>query len=214
MTARALCLVTVANLACDIRQLSPQWHFDSASDRVALLNLWNSGCRRAIARTLEYLRPFRDKPSHPWLAMQAFGTATHAIADFYAHTTWIELHLAKYPASPIPLAPLFALECDVEQFPPGIQSGYFHLRHGIHGCPRSDGRYRPPPGFQYAHADLAKDFPDKGHGADHVPAGDHTYFEAALRLATAATVDAWQRLPPLLVERYGPPASGLLAYFY
>jgi hypothetical protein len=145
--------------------------------------------------------------------MAAFGTATHAIADFYAHTTWIELYLAMYPSAGIPLAPLFALECDVEQFPPGIQSGYFHLRHGIHGCPRSGDRYQPPPGFQYAHAELAKDFPDKGHGAELVPAGNHTYFDVAVRLATAATVDAWQSLSPLLIDRYGQNASGLLAYF-
>jgi hypothetical protein len=213
MSARALGLVTVANLACDLCQLSPQWHFDSASDRGALLDLWNRGCRRAIARTLEYLRPLRGRPSHPWLAMEAFGTATHAIADFYAHTTWIELYLAKYPSAGIPLAPLFALECDVGQFPPGIQSGYFHLRHGIHGCPRSGDRYHPPPGFQYAHAELAKDFPDKGHGAELIPTGNHSYFDVAVRLATAATVDAWQSLSPLLVDRYGPNASGLLAYF-
>jgi hypothetical protein len=147
------------------------------------------------------------------LALEAFGTATHAIADFYAHTTWIELYLAKCPPDAIPLAPLFALECDVEQFPPGIQSGYYHLRHGIQGCPKSGDRYRPPPEFQFAHAELAKDFSTKGHGAELVPSGNHTYFDVAVRLAIGATVDAWDSLSSLLVERYGQIAGGLLAYF-
>ena len=213
MGARALRLITVANLACDLCQLSPQWHFDSASDPGALLELWNRGCRRAIGKTLEYCRPIRGRPSHPCLALEAFGTATHAIADFYAHTSWIELYLAGSSATAIPLAPLFALECSVEQFPSSIQSGYFHLRHGIHGCPRSGGRYHPPSGFEYAHAELAKDFPDKGHGAELVPLGNHTYFDVAMRLATAATVEAWQRLPELLADDYGPIANDLLAYF-
>ncbi len=213
MSGGSLRLITVANLTCDALQLSPQWHFDSAPDPGAIVALWRQGCRKALSRSLRYCRPNHGMPRNRRLALLAFGAASHAIADFYAHTNWIELYLQECSPDSIPLAPLSTLECDVSQFPPRLQSGYFHLRHGIYGCPRVDGVYCPPPGFLYAHAQLAKDFSNQGHGADPIAAGSlTTHFEVAVRLAADATLQAWQNLSQLLLETYGPVTRAILAY--
>jgi hypothetical protein len=212
---RSLGLITIANLGCDLRQLSPEWHFDSASDPEALFALWKRGGRRAIVQTvMTYCRPRNGRPQHPHLACLALGAATHATADFYAHTNWIELHLKECSADAIPLAPLYDLDCTANQFPRGLQSGYFHLRHGVQGCRRKGGVYFPPPGFDYAHAQLAKDFPHKGHGADLISLGGevNTYFDIAMRLATDGTRLMWHSLSGLLQAEYGPAGHDLMVF--
>jgi len=210
--ANALRLITLANLVCDVRQLSPEWHFDSAPDRDTILLLWQRGCKRGINQAVRYCQPLYGRLRNPRLALIAFGATTHAIADFYAHTNWIELYLNDgYSVDAVPLAPLFTLEFDLDQFPPHLQSGYFHLRHGLRGCPRQGDLYTPPQGFEYAHAQLAKDFSHKGHGAERISSGEATYFEIAMRLATSATLDAWESLRLLLQTIYGPTTHDLLA---
>ncbi len=202
-------------MACDMRQLSPEWHFDSAPNPDTIVALWNRGCRRVIDKTLTFCRPVRGRPEHPRLALLGFGAVTHAIADFYAHTNWIELHLSEHvvPISRVPVAQLYALECNAGQFPSLLESGYFHLRHGVSGCPHRNGKFCPPNGCSYAHAEIAKDFPRQGHGADPVPGGDATYFDAAVQLAVAATVEAWQSLHALLLDRYGAVANEVTDWF-
>jgi hypothetical protein len=212
---RSLGLIILANLGCDLRQFSPEWHFDSAQNPEALLALWKQGGRRALVQTvMTYCRPRHGRPQHPYLACLALGAASHATADFYAHTNWIELYLEECSAGAIPLAPLYDLDSTVDQFPRGLQSGYFHLRYGIHGCRRKGGVYYPPPGFAYAHAQLAKDFPHKGHGADLVSPGVEavTYFDIAMRLATDGTRRMWQSLSDLLQAEYGPVGQDLLVF--
>jgi hypothetical protein len=210
---RSFGLITLANLGCDLCQLSPEWHFDSASNPEALLTLWRRGGRKALVQTvMRYCRPHRGRPQHPYLACLAIGAASHATADFYAHTNWIELYLQDCSADAIPLAPLYDLDCTVDQFPKGLQSGYFHLRYGAQGCRRKGGIYYPPPGFDYAHAQLAKDFPHKGHGADLISSKAEalTYFDIAIRLAADGTRRMWQSLSDLLLAEYGPVGRDLL----
>jgi len=105
--ANALRLITLANLVCDVRQLSPEWHFDSAPDRDTILLLWQRGCKRGINQAVRYCQPLYGRLRNPRLALIAFGATTHAIADFYAHTNWIELYLNDgYSVDAVPLAPL------------------------------------------------------------------------------------------------------------
>lgn len=144
-----------------------------------------------LARALALCAP-RDTAATRLLdrhgALAAFGGATHALADFYSHTNWIELAFARGEL-PQP-APLLGHTCDPESFPPDLQSGYFHLRHGLSGCPRAG----PPPGFAYCHARLNKDAPDRGHGAERPVSGGPTYHALAVQLAVASTHAAWVTL--------------------
>lgn len=184
---RALRLVIRANKRSDLHQLAPEYHFDSAPDPRALCRLWQRGLHawltRAVARAVP---PGRDaRPLDRRRALADFGRATHALADFYAHTNWIELALAR-GESPAP-APLLADSCDSAQLPAGLQSGYFHLRHGLTGCPRGG----PPAGFAFCHAQLNKDSPLRGHGAERPRPAGPTYHDIAVQLAIASTRSAW-----------------------
>jgi hypothetical protein len=58
---------------------------------------------------------------------------THALADFYAHSNWIELQFAAQ-VSPGP-APLVSLGCDPAALAAALQTGYFSLGSGLDGCP-------------------------------------------------------------------------------
>jgi len=83
------------------------------------------------------------------------------------------------------------------------RSGYFSLRYGLGGCPTRDGRPGPPPGFAHCHAQLNKDAPHRGRGAERAAPGGPTYHELAVRLAVATTHDAWEALIRRLRATYG-----------
>ncbi len=184
---RALRLVIRANKRSDLHQLAPAYHFDSAPTPRALCDLWQRGLHawltRAVARAAPSGREAR--PLECRRALADFGRATHAVADFYAHTNWIELALAR-GESPAP-APLLAGFSDPAQLPADLQSGYFHLRYGLTGCPRGG----PPAGFAFCHAQLNKDSPQRGHGAERSGRADLTYHDIAVQLAIASTRSAW-----------------------
>jgi hypothetical protein len=184
---RALSLVIRANKRSDVHQLAPAYHFDSAPTPRALCDLWQRGLHawltRAVARAAPSGREVR--PLERRRALADFGRATHAVADFYAHTNWIELALAR-GESPAP-APLIAGFSDPAQLPADLQSGYFHLRYGLTGCPRGG----PPAGFAFCHAQLNKDSPQRGHGAERSGRADLTYHDIAVQLAIVSTRSAW-----------------------
>lgn len=196
----ALRVVATANARCDLYQWQPERHFDNGRDVAALGALWRRGLHGYLVRCVECCAPVdtaRRRPRGRRGALVALGMATHALADFYAHTSWIELLGPNAPT-----APLLGDAWPAAALPPDLHSGYFSLRHGLAGCPRRDGAYMPPHGFRACHATLNKDAPDRGHGAERMAPGGPTYHEVAVRLATAATRELWEALRVRLDAAY------------
>jgi hypothetical protein len=205
----ALKVVVTANRHSDLYQWAPERHFDNANDLATLGGLWRRGLHAYLARVVACAAPTGARGEtlrNQRGALKALGMATHALADFYAHTNWIEL-LGPQAG----LAPLLDDAFPAAQLPSDLQSGYFSLRFGLRGCPSRAGVYMPPPGFRYCHAELNKDAPDRGHGAERVlpgtPAGP-TYHEVAVRLATCSTRALWEALRRRLRTAY-PVAEAL-----
>jgi hypothetical protein len=200
LASDALRVVILANRRSDLHQLTPYYHFDSARDARALCDLWERGLHTWLARAVALSTP-GDSAAPGFLkrrdALAAFGRATHALADFYSHTNWIELAVARgeKPA----LAPLLEDRCDPERLPAGLQSGYFSLRYGLSGCPRSG----PPPGFAYCHATLNKDAPNRGRGAERPAPDAPTYHEMAVQLAIGSTRAAWETVRDVSAQAGG-----------
>ncbi|TMC24167.1 MAG: hypothetical protein E6J34_00955 [Chloroflexi bacterium] len=80
--------------------------------------------------------------------------------------------------------------------------GYFSLWYGVSGCPKIAGKLEPPRGYSYCHEQIAKDHPDKGHGADRIGVGCPTYHEVAVLQATRATRQLWKALHDYIVTKY------------
>ena len=91
----------------------------------------------------------------------------------------------------------------MSDFPVELESGYFNLWYGASGCPKIAGTLQPPRGYRYCHEQLAKDHPDKGHGADRVTVDGPTYHELAVLQATRATRQLWEMLHDRIITRYG-----------
>lgn len=211
LAPKALRVVASANKFCDLYQWVPERHFDNGRDIATLDQLWRRGLHAYLTRAVERCAPAHSQ-GHLLTdrrgALKAIGMATHALADFYAHTNWIEL-LGAEPEQ----APLLGDEFPTAQLPSGLQSGYFSLRYGLKGCPSRCGVYAPPPGYRYCHEQLNKDAPDRGHGAERITPGTlegPTYHEVAVRLATAGTRDLWEALRGRLAVTY-PDAETLVA---
>ena len=177
-----------ANVRCDLYQLSPESHFDNAPDRETLALLWENGLNHYYSRALDWSRRF---PHQPRKYLSSFGEASHALADFYAHTNWVEIQNEN--GDPELLAPLLEQSFAIFKFPPGIQSGFYSLRYGPTGCPQKNGVYQAPSPFRYCHANLAKDHADHGHGAERASPGGLTFYEQAVSLAVRATTALWER---------------------
>ena len=117
-------------------QLRPEWHFDSANDAAAICDRWSKGPKALLdASALAAVDAFRRVPGKPddpaqitkkrEEALRAYGQYLHAIQDFYAHTNWIELHVAAGQRPD--LAPI-GDGCDastLQSLAPGLRSGYF-----------------------------------------------------------------------------------------
>jgi len=77
------------NLGSDRHQFSPEKHFDGAKNPADICQLWEKGFNAAMKRAVELAAPVgiekRDLDDRKG-ALEAFGEATHALADFYAHT--------------------------------------------------------------------------------------------------------------------------------
>jgi len=211
LAPEALRIVVFANQICDLYQWAPERHFDNGRDSAALDQLWRRGLHAYLTRAIARCAPTRSPghlPTDRRGALRAFGMATHALADFYAHTNWIELLGAEAER-----APLLGDEFPTARVPAGLQSGYYSLRYGLKGCPSRRGAYTPPPGYRYCHEQLNKDAPDRGHGAEQITPGTPdgpTYHEVAVRLATAGTRDLWEALQGRLAVTY-PEAERLVA---
>ena len=139
-------------------------------------------------------------------ARSAFGGLAHALEDFYAHTSWVELSIAAgQPERPTPqLMPT----CDPNTLPAGLHSGYFSLDFGDHenplaGCPPGG----PPPGFVECHLALNKDDWDTPRGIAPVPGTNMNHFDLAKLLATRATTDLYWQVRGLVADKYGECAA-------
>ena len=187
----ALGVVALANARCDLYQWAAERHFDSGRDVAALGALWRRGLRRYLTLAVERALPAdgRDGPRDRLGALRALGMASHALADFYAHTNWVELHGADAPQ-----APLLGDKWPAEALPADLASGYFSLRYGMRGCPLRGGVPVPPAGYRFCHETLNKDMPTRGHGADPVAPNGPTCHAVAVRLAEDGTRALWQAL--------------------
>lgn len=191
------------NLGSDRHQLSPEKHFDSAKNPMEICQLWERGLNAALKRAVELAAPVgieKRKLDDRQGALEAFGEATHSLADFYSHTNWIELHELSHYQTPlaVPQAPILDQRCAPSAFSPRLHSGYFSLSHGTSGCPSAG----PPAGFGSCHSQLAKDEPTSGHGKDKIGGGNITYHEAAVAVSIRATRSAWRVLHDRIVARY------------
>jgi hypothetical protein len=208
MSSQALGWIITANKFSDLYQFAPERHFDNAPSREMICERWRKGLKVFIDRAIELSAPTsneRRAPRNRKGALKAFGAASHALADFYAHTNWVELGIAQGDLET--LAPLLGDTCNVNDLPVGLESGYFSLWHGLSGCPKSAGKPNPPTGYNYCHEQLAKDHPHKGHGADRISVGGPTYHELAVLQATRATRQLWQMLHDRIVVKYGTGAA-------
>jgi hypothetical protein len=203
ISAAALNWLVLANKCSDIFQWAPERHFDSAPDPDTVCLRWRDGLQTFLTRAVDLSAPMPGLRGalRRWRALAALGAATHALADFYAHTNWIELAVAS--GQPESLAPLLGATCENVEFPAELQSGYFGMRYGLSGCPHVDGRPNPPAGYRYCHLQLAKDYATHGHGADKLGPHGPTFYELAISLATRATCDMWKNFRQRIVASYG-----------
>jgi len=192
MSEATLAWIITSNLRSDLVQWQPARHFDCCKDSEAICRLWQQGFKTYFDRSVAMAAPVKTDPlrlRNRRSALASFALASHALADFYAHSNWVELWAAKEDYAR--LAPLLKEACSPSDFPEGLQSGYFGVQYGRKGCPEKDGRFQPPHGFGYCHEQLAKDYPDKGHGADRIKPDGPTHFEIAMSLAIQSTRELW-----------------------
>lgn len=210
MSRQALAWVMTANLRSDWHPLDAKRHFDNAASPDDLCAMWYSGFNTYLTRAViasEPLAPRSHVPRSRRSALANFGRASHALADFYAHSNWVEL-MAEQDRLELQ-ASLLGTELTPDMLPQGLFSGYYNLRYGIQGCPSRDGHYQPPAGYPACHATLAKDSPTEGHGAEIIPSAGLTYYEAAHALAVSATQRLWEVFLKRLNSAYGQQAQNL-----
>lgn len=194
LDAKALGWIIQGNLRSDLYQWVAERHFDNAPDRATLARLWRAGLRHYLDRSLILARRWAVTPGRESFRRRvfvAFGEACHTLADFYAHTNWVEV-CAAGGQNP-PTAPITGVSFNPAAFPFGLESGYFSLWQGPQGCRKVDGVFAPPAPFHFCHAALNKDDRDKGHGSEPLYPGGPTHFEVAFDLAVAATRDLWRQ---------------------
>lgn len=194
----------------DSYQFSPERHFDEAPNRTVICQRWSDGFNTFLNRAVKDSAPMRLfwASSQTVLyyradALGAFGEAAHALADFYSHSNWIELAIAKNQSPG--LAPILH-SCDPNSLPPGLQTGYFHmsLANGIHsGCPI----FGPPAPFKYCHSNLNKDDTCSSLSFEScrtVPGQSLSYHDLAVQLATEATRQLWTEFHDRVMQTYTP----------
>lgn len=178
---------------------NPEMHFDNCPDLKTIQRRWSRGLNRFFSHAIVIARPETIKRNRKWV-FQSLGYASHVLQDFYAHTTWIELHADKGVYDT--LAPLLDSSLQLQAFPAEISSGYYDSRYGDTGCPQCDGDWKPPRGYRYCHEQIAKDYPHKKHGADIAAPDGRTFFDITLSLATRATAQLWNVFEQRLLEAY------------
>ncbi|MGN6815755.1 MAG: hypothetical protein ACTHK3_06685 [Solirubrobacterales bacterium] len=161
--------IVAANVATDLDQFDSALHFDNCAfppgvQRIA--NLWQ-------------LIESRSIEENPYLL---FGTMTHTVQDFYAHSNWVELHAGE---SPLP-----TWDLSLGSLPSSIVSGTFFL-----DSPKMCGPGAP------THAELNKDGPESPEGSKVVADGPNkgkTLFSLAYAAALEATRAQFKRLQEVL----------------
>jgi hypothetical protein len=122
-TRQALNWIIASNLLMDVpwNQVGrDELHFDNnAFDRS---NSYMTGQRALILPALEGSRP---RP-----AWQAFGRLTHTAQDFYAHSNYVELWLARNPNGKLPVpTEIDPLDAGIMESP-ALRSGRPHMPFG------------------------------------------------------------------------------------
>ena len=179
------------NLGSDQHQFDEYRHFDSAPSRAAVCDRANAAWGRFYAEIRDRVQP-QNAPEYDQIggladARSSFGALTHALQDFYAHSNWVELHLAAGQQPQIATA-LFPT-CVSTALPAGLETGYFDLAYGLGGCPNSplNDAWIPLAGFSFCHETLNKDSDQTRHGRELVPGTNQTYHALAAQLAAAHT---------------------------
>lgn len=113
------------NRGSDQHQFAPERHFDSSPDAITICDRQQQGLSAFLDDAVAASEPKSDNQGKQLTdadaALQSFGESTHAIADFYSHTNWLELAF-QHGASPAP-APILGSSCDPNAFPADLQSG-------------------------------------------------------------------------------------------
>jgi hypothetical protein len=160
-----LAVIVAANVATDLDQFDSALHFDNCA--------FAPGAQRIDE--LWQLIESGTIQQNPYVL---FGTMIHTVQDFYAHSNWVELHVAE---SPVPVWDLV-----VQSLPAAIVSGTFFL-----DTPKLCGPDAP------THAQLNKDNPDSPEGSKVVQSGPNqgqTLFTLAFAAALQATRVQFERL--------------------
>ena len=165
------------NLGSDQHQFDAYRHFDSAPNSSTVCDRANTAWSRFYVSIRDSVQP-KNPPEYDQIdgvvdARSSFGALTHSLHDFYAHSNWIELYVGMGQSPPV-AASLFP-NCLAGTLPPGLQTGFFDIVHGLDGCPKNGGTLAPPPGFTYCHETLNKDSNQTHHGRDRVPGSNATY---------------------------------------
>lgn len=192
-------------------QYHAEHHFDSARNPAEVCQRWTDGLGAYMDTVVRLSRPEGDEKKtlvDRDGALDAFGKATHAIADFYSHSNWVEMHAAAGVRPPA--APILGGACNPDDFPSALQTGFADmnaeiLNAGASWCPDMT----PPEGFTDCHDSLAKDEPNSGHGAQPVGrpgnttfVNGETYHTVAVDLAVQATAQAWDVIRGRIIKTY------------
>lgn len=160
-------IMVEANLREDDDEVTSAIHFDNctfAEGAKKIKNDWNRIWQQNNRLSID--------------AAASLGRILHTVQDFYAHSNWIELHLAS---SPIPL-----WDFSMSTLPAGIVSGTWAA-----GQPKKCGAGAP------SHEQLAKDKPTQPESKKIVKSGPNkgkTYFELVYEAALRATKSEMKRL--------------------
>ncbi|HQR05881.1 MAG TPA: hypothetical protein PLN21_03610 [Gemmatales bacterium] len=156
-----------SNLDMDVWQGSNEVHFDNCHFREGIQQIqdkWDIINRIGNSSSLS--------------ARTSFGHLLHTVQDFYAHSTWVEIH-QQNGVYPIPV-----WDGTYNSLPTGIISGTW--RWGKHLCPSGT------PDHEY----INKDSADSIRGKQKVAGGPNngkTYFELAYEVARRATQEQFAR---------------------
>ena len=164
-----LAMIVAANVATDLDQFHSELHFDNCA--------FGPGVQR-----IRSLWQLIESPSVEQNPFVLFGTLTHTVEDFYAHSNWVELHQGE---SQVPVWDL-----DLASLPPQIVSGTFLL-----DSPKLCGPGAP------THEQLNKDSPTSSEGGKVVQSGPNQgrkLFDLAFDAAVRATRVQFERLQTVI----------------
>ena len=187
------------NLGSDRHQADAFRHFDNAPDPVTVCSRANEAWATFYGEIRSSVRPGAVSETlvaqGTEKAREAFGALTHSVQDFYAHSNWIEIFLARGTAPP--LADTLFPACDSSAFPEELQTGYYAFElTNWGGCPEGG----PPSPYEFCHETLNKDNNSSLEGAKTALPEGVTYHQLAVQLATAHTKKLYSVVTNSLVQ--------------